>query len=82
MRLGEPTSSAPSGVIVAALSPKPDARMAFAAAWTTSFRVVRRFSRLRSKRSSSTGIAERPRVQHPQGLIEQFLAGLVARRAR
>ena len=30
IRLGEPTSSAPSGVIVAALTPKPAARMACA----------------------------------------------------
>ena len=47
-RLGLPTSSLPSGVIVAALSPKRASRMARAALATTSLLVRRRFSRERS----------------------------------
>jgi hypothetical protein len=37
IRFGEPTSSRTSGVIVAALSPSPAARIARAASWTTAF---------------------------------------------
>ena len=48
IRLGLPTSSAPSGVIVAAFSPKRDSVIAFAAAVTTSFFVLRRLSSDRS----------------------------------
>ena len=55
IRFGLPTSSAPSGVIVAAFSPNRDSRIAFAASMTTSFLVVRRFSSERSKCSTSTG---------------------------
>jgi hypothetical protein len=44
MRFGEPTSSLPSGVIVAALMPRPDSCMAAAASSTIWFLV----SRLRS----------------------------------
>src|SRR5919206_459304 len=40
MRFGEPTSSRPSGVIVAAFSPRPASRIAAAASWTTPFRVA------------------------------------------
>ena len=42
IRLGEPTSSLPSGVTVAALTPKPAARMAAAASLTHAFCVSRR----------------------------------------
>ena len=48
MRFGLPTSSSPSGVIVAALMPKPDSAIARAPARTTSFCVLRRFSSDRS----------------------------------
>ncbi len=48
MRLGLPTSSAPSGVIVAALRPKRASAIAFAAAVTTSLFVLRRLSSERS----------------------------------
>jgi hypothetical protein len=48
IRFGEPTSSAPSGVIVAAFSPKPDSAIARAAFTTTSLLVLRRFSSDRS----------------------------------
>ena len=48
IRLGEPTSSLPSGVIVAALRPKPASRIARAASWTISLPVSRRFSSERS----------------------------------
>ena len=48
MRLGDPTSSLPSGVIVAALMPSPHAFMARADSVTTSLFVARRFSSERS----------------------------------
>src|SRR5262245_21942269 len=54
IRFGEPTSSTPSGVIVAAFSPSPCSRIAAAASKTTLFSVVRRVASERSKRSSST----------------------------
>ena len=47
-RFGLPTSSAPSGVTVAALIAKRASRMASAAAVTTSLVVSRRFSSERS----------------------------------
>src|SRR3954454_712056 len=53
-RLGLPTSSAPSGVTVAALRPKRASAIAAAAAETTSFDVLRRLSSDRSWCSSST----------------------------
>src|SRR6266536_6433940 len=56
IRFGEPTSWAPSGVIVAAFRPSPASRTAAAAWRTISFRVARRDSSERSnrgKRSSS-----------------------------
>ena len=49
IRLGLPTSPVVSGVIVAALSPRPVSRMAAAASRTTALAVARRFSRERSK---------------------------------
>ena len=58
-RLGEPTSSLPSGVTVAALMPRPDRHIALAASSTTPLLVARRFSSERSKRSRSSG---RPRT--------------------
>src|SRR5262245_12879489 len=54
IRFGEPTSSRPSGVIVAAFSPKPSSRIARAASWTTAFCVSRRASSERSKRGNSS----------------------------
>ncbi len=48
MRLGEPTSSRPSGVMVAAFSPYPASRIARAASCTISFAVERRASSDRS----------------------------------
>ena len=56
IRFGEPTSSAPSGVIVAAFSPSPASRTAAAASWTTAFCVARRCSSERSKRGSSSSM--------------------------
>jgi hypothetical protein len=53
IRFGEPTSSRPSGVIVAAFSPSPASRSAAAASCTTPFFVARRFARERSNRDSS-----------------------------
>ena len=54
IRFGEPTSSAPSGVIVAAFSPSPASCTAAAASWTIAFVVARRDSSERSKRGSSS----------------------------
>ena len=48
IRFGEPTSSRPSGVIVAALIPSPASRIARAACVTTALPVARRRSRERS----------------------------------
>jgi hypothetical protein len=50
---GEPTSPGLSGVIVAALRPKPASFIASAASYTTLFSVARRFSSERSYRSNS-----------------------------
>ena len=47
-RFGEPTSSLPSGVIVAAFSPRPCSLIAAAASWTIPFSVFRRDSSERS----------------------------------
>src|SRR5919112_246730 len=54
IRLGEPTSSLPSGVTVAALIPKPAARIAAAASLTHAFCVSRRRASERSWCSSSS----------------------------
>ena len=78
MRFGLPTSPVVSGVIVAALSPRPVSRMAAAASWTTALAVARRFSRDRSKWTSSRSNPRHVRVEDPQRLVEQLLAGLVA----
>ena len=51
--VGDPTSSRPGGVTVAAFSPRPTARMASAASVTTRFAVDRRCARERSKNSRS-----------------------------
>src|SRR3712207_5967768 len=53
MAFGEPTSSGPSGVTVAALMPKPHSFIAAAASCTTLLSVARRFSSERSKRLNS-----------------------------
>ena len=78
MRFGEPTSSLPSGVMVAALRPKPASRIACAASVTTPLEVARRCSSDRSKRSSSKRETEERGVEHSQRLLEQLLTGLVA----
>ena len=54
-RLGLPTSSAPSGVIVAALRPKPHSAIAAAASWTTWF-----WSRAGSRARGRTSPARAP----------------------
>src|SRR5919198_5638836 len=53
IRFGEPTSSRPSGVIVAAFRPRPWSRIALAASYTTPFCVARRDSSERSKRGNA-----------------------------
>ncbi len=55
-RFGLPTSSAPSGVIVAALIPNPVSAIRAAASSQTRFSVARRFSRERSNRTNSSSI--------------------------
>ena len=77
-RLGLPTSSAPSGVIVAAFRPRPVSRIRAAASVQTSLPVARRFSSERSKRSSSTGMPRTSGSRTAQRCLEQLLAGLVA----
>src|SRR4051794_22608388 len=54
IRFGEPTSSALSGVTVAAFRPRPASRIAAAASCTTWLPVARRDSSERSKRGSSS----------------------------
>ena len=76
--LGLPTSSAPSGVMVAAFRPKPWRTTASAASNTAWFRVRRRFSSDRSWRSISSGKPGHVRVEDAQGLLQELLAGLVA----
>ena len=56
IRFGLPTSSAPSGVIVAALIPNPVSSIASAASAQTRFSVARRFASERSKRTISSSI--------------------------
>src|SRR5262245_28436431 len=51
---GEPTSPAPSGVTVAAFSPRPASRISAAASCTTRFSVARRASSERSYRGSAS----------------------------
>ena len=79
MRFGEPTSSLPSGVIVAAFRPKPAERIARAASSTTSLRSLsppleREIEALELQLLD----AQHRRIEHPDGLVEQLLAGLVA----
>ena len=78
IRLGLPTSPVVSGVIVAALSPRPAERIAAAASCTTPFAVRRRFSRDRSNRRSCRSTPNTSGAKHAQRLLEQLLAGLVA----
>ena len=78
MRLGLPTSSAPSGVTVAALRPKRASRMAWAAAVDD---LVAGLAAVLEREvvvlELEVDLGDR-RVEHPQGLLEQLLAGLVA----
>jgi hypothetical protein len=76
IRLGDPTSSRPSGVMVAAFRPKPAAFIAAAASVTTPLRVARRLSReveaLELERQF-----EQVGIEDAQRLLEQLLPGLV-----
>ena len=78
IRFGLPTSSAPSGVIVAALIPKPASRIARAAASTTSLPRAAAVLEREVEVLELELDAEDVRVEHPQRLLEQLLAGLVA----
>ena len=78
IRLGEPTSSLPSGVTVAALMPKPAARIASAASCDDRVgrlaAVVEREVEARQVELEADDVG----IEHPQRLLEQLLAGLVA----
>ena len=78
MRLGEPTSSSPSGVIVAALIPKPQARIACAASLTTAFAVVAAVGEREVVALELDREPDDVGIEHAQRLLEQLLAGLVA----
>ena len=78
IRFGEPTSPAPSGVTVAAFSPKPCSRTAAAASWTTPLLVARRPSSERSKRTKPSSTPITSGCEGAQRLLEQLLPGLVA----
>ena len=78
-RFGLPTSSAPSGVIVAALIPKP--RLAPSprrASVQTSFSVAAPVLQREVEALELDLEADHVRVEHPQRLLEQLLPGLVA----
>ena len=63
---------------VAALTPRPEARIARAASWTTALPVARRCSSERSKRSRASGDADDVLVEDADRLLEELLARLVA----
>ena len=76
--MGEPTSSAPSGVIVAAFSPSPASRIAAAASIDDP---VRRRPAVLERQVEVLELELEPEqvaVEHPQRLLEQLLPGLVA----
>ena len=77
IRLGEPTSSAPSGVTVAALRPRPASRMACAASETTPLRGRPAVLQREVVALELEVEAEQIGVQDPDRLLEQLLAGLV-----
>ena len=78
IRFGEPTSPRVSGVTVAAFSPRPCSRIAAAASCTTRFLVARRLSSERSKRGKLELEPDHVGREHPERLLEQLLARLVA----
>ena len=77
IRFGEPTSSAPSGVIVAAFSPSPPPE---SRGCVIDDRVPRRPPRLqREVEARELQLeADHVRLEHSQRLLEQLLPGLVA----
>ena len=78
MRLGEPTSSLPSGVTVAAFTPKPAARIASAASDTQPFDVSRRLLERQVVALELQLEPDHVGVEHAERLLEQLLPGLVA----
>ena len=78
MRFGLPTSPVVSGVMVAALSPRPVSRMAAAASRTTALAVCPPVREGQVEPEQFDVEPEDFGVEDPQGLVEQFLPGLVA----
>ena len=78
IRFGLPTSSAPSGVIVAALMPNPAETIAAAASSQTLFSVARLFSSVKSKLLELHIDPGDLRVDHPKRRLQQLLARLIA----
>ena len=78
IRLGEPTSSLPSGVTVAALIDSFASRMASAAWSTTAFSVLAAVVQRQVEPLQLDVDADHVAVQQPQRLLQQLLAGLVA----
>ena len=78
MRFGEPTSSRPSGVIVAALRPSPWAAIARAASCTTAFEGLAPLRRREIEARRSSSKPEDLRLENANRGLEQLLAGLVA----
>ena len=78
MRLGEPTSSRPSGVTVAAFSPYPASRIARAASCDD---LVRGRAARLERQVVAHEVEIQPedlRIEHAKRLLEELLAGLVA----
>ena len=78
IRLGDPTSSRPSGVTVAAFSPSPCAAIARAASCTTPLAVARLLRERQVEARQRELDAEDVRLQHADGCLEQLLPRLVA----
>ena len=75
---GLPTSERSVGVTVAAFSPKPDARIASAASTTTAFDGLAAMLQGEIECPQLKRDTDHIRVNHPERLVEQLLAGLVA----
>ena len=75
---GLPTSSAPSGVMVAAFSPKPCAHDGLGG---VEHDLVAGAAAVLEREVVALDLERQPghvRVEHPEGLLQQLLAGLVA----
>ena len=77
IRLGDPTSSAPGGVMVAALRPRPVALIAVGGVVDDAVVRAPSFGEGQVEADQVDVDADDSGIEHPQGLVEQFLAGLV-----